>query len=561
MGSATASGPPSCRRRGAAGLGLACCVGVLAAAAPIAGAANDGLRERLGRPEALRVEGRPLLARELQRFYRAREFAPVWGPDPDGAARVALLLETLARVEDHGLDPGDYHLGAIGRRAAPPTDRHAAEREILLTDALLRYAADVRTGRVSPTAVEADWGITLPRRPDPAAELAGALEGGTLAAWLSALPPPHAGYVGLTEVMRRYRAIAEDGGWRPIPAGPPIVPGQPDARVPLLRERLAMGEDLAPAAPDAPDEGPELGRAVRRFQARHHLEADGIVGPDTLRALNVPVTARIKQVALSLERWRWLPRDLGARHLVVNAAAATLTLVEAGRVVLSSRVVVGDALHPTPAVESRLSAVVFNPPWTVPTSIATEEFLPRLRANPRFLADNDMVILERLDTDPFGLAVDWPAIPADRFPFHLQQRPGPANPMGRIKFVSPNRFDVFLHDTPLPSLFERADRALSHGCVRVERARDLAAYVLAGRPGGSITAIERMMAAGATRAVPVLDPLPVYFAYWTAFTDEDGAAHFREDVYGRDDRLAAALARHARSRAGAGRTGGAHRAR
>jgi murein L,D-transpeptidase YcbB/YkuD len=193
-------------------------------------------------------------------------------------------------------------------------------------------------------------------------------------------------------------------------------------------------------------------------------------------------------------------------------------------------------------VRSDLGAIVFNPPWTVPTSIVVDEFLPKIRANPRFLADNDMVILDRRE-DPHGLAVDWTAVPAERFPFRFQQRPGGWNPLGRIRFATPNRFDVYLHDTPLPELFQRADRALSHGCVRVEQARELAALVLAGQPAGRPEAIARAMSAGATSVVTVARPLPVYILYWTAFVDDEGRLQLRDDPYDRDSRVAAALAR------------------
>jgi murein L,D-transpeptidase YcbB/YkuD len=203
---------------------------------------------------------------------------------------------------------------------------------------------------------------------------------------------------------------------------------------------------------------------------------------------------------------------------------------------------VGDELHPTPVVRAEVGAVVFNPPWTVPASIAVQEFLPRLRTNPRFLADNDIVILDR-PRDPYGLAIDWTAVPGERFPFRLQQRPGGFNPLGRMRFASPNRFDVYLHDTPLPELFQRADRALSHGCVRVERARELAALVLAGQPAGRRDALERAMGSGATSVAPVARPLPVYFLYWTAFVDDEGRLQLTDDPYDRDGPVAVALAR------------------
>jgi murein L,D-transpeptidase YcbB/YkuD len=279
---------------------------------------------------------------------------------------------------------------------------------------------------------------------------------------------------------------------------------------------------------------------VRRFQARHGLEADGLVGSLTRRTLNVPLAVRLQQIELNLERWRWLPRDLGPRYVVVNAAAAMLSMVEASRGVLSSRVIVGDPDHPTPVLASEIRALVLNPAWTIPDSIVAAEIVPALQRDPRYLRDRDIVVLDRLATDPHGLWVDWTAVPAREPLPRLQQRPGPTNPLGRIKFDLPNRFDVYLHDTPSTALFARPVRARSHGCVRIERALELAALALAGHELADRQGLEHALATGGTRRVPLARPLPVYFLYWTAFV-EDGTLHFREDVYGRDRRLAVAL--------------------
>ena len=367
--------------------------------------------------------------------------------------------------------PAHYGLAALRRRAEPATLAAAVQRELLLTDALLRYAVDLRFGRLRPATAQPDWGIPALDREDPVRELVEAIEAGTLASWLEALPPAHPGYIRLVAALRTLHSATDRAGARAGPADP-----------------------------------------------------------------------RVRQVAVNLERWRWLPRDLESRYLVVNAADATLAVVEDGRVRLTSRVVVGDELHPTPVVRSEMGAIVFNPPWTVPTSIVVDEFLPKLRTNPRFLAENDIVILDRRE-DPYGLAVDWAAVPAERFPFRFQQRPGGWNPLGRMRFATPNRFDVYLHDTPLPELFQRADRALSHGCVRVEQARELAALVLAGQAAGRREALERALSTGATSVVTLARPLPVYLLYWTAFVDDEGRLQLREDPYDRDPRVAAALAR------------------
>jgi murein L,D-transpeptidase YcbB/YkuD len=419
------------------------------------------------------VEGQPLRTELLRDFYTSLDFEPVWGSDPDGVARAGLALDALVGARDHGLTPAHYGVPALRKRAEATTPAMALQRELLLTDSLLRYAVDVRAGRLRPTAVQPDWGIPPPDREDPVHELAKVVAAGTLAAWLESLPPPHEGYARLVTALRALHETADRAG-----AG-----------------------------------------------ARGSVEQ------------------RIRQVAVNLERWRWLPRQFEPRHLIVNAADAALTVVEDGRVRLTSRVVVGDELHPSPVVRSEVGAIVFNPPWTVPTSIVVDEFLPKLRANPRFLADNDITILDRRD-DPYGLAVNWATVPTDRFPFRMQQRPGGWNPLGRMRFATPNRFDVYLHDTPLPELFQREDRALSHGCVRVERARELAALVLGGQAAGRPEAIDHAMASSATSVVTVVRPLPVYLLYWTAFVDDDGRLQLRDDAYDRDARVAAALARN-----------------
>jgi L,D-transpeptidase YcbB len=505
------------------------------------------LREALERPDGPRVERESLDVQALRRFYRRRGFAPAWGVDGAGMERAARLVEALANASAHGLDPRDYHLDVIRNRRTDAHDDAGIERELLLTDAYLRYAAHVRVGRVRPEQAGQDWGIATSRF-DAAGSLTVALqEPLSFPALLRSLPPPADGYARLVNALARYRALAaRTGGWPVVPPGPLLRPGGNDARIPRLQRRLATEDDLTtPSSRD--DYDAALEGAVRRFQARHGLEIDGIVGPKTLRALTVPVSDRIRQIELNLERWRWLPRDLGRRYIMVNAADATLEVVEDGRMVLASRVVVGDLRHPTPMVQSRLDAVIFNPPWNVPLSIAVEEMLPRLRRSPRYLADNDIVILDRRETDPFGRAIDWSTVPSDPFPFALQQQPGPKNPLGRIKFETPNRFDVYLHDTPVRSLFARMARTSSHGCVRVEQARQLADYVLSG-PGTSWNSrtIDEAIATGHTQRVPVRRQLPVYVLYWTAFVDADGAVHFRHDVYGRDQRLATALAGDAR---------------
>jgi murein L,D-transpeptidase YcbB/YkuD len=526
-----------------AAIGLFCIASVALGAEPDPGTVSrSDIRHLLASPDRLRIAGSTLDARALGRFYRARDFAPAWGAGDGGRERAALLLEALAGAESHGLDPGRYHLEAIRARRSSGSARNATEIELLLTDAFVRYATEIRAGRRIPGYMEPDWAIVAPRF-DAVSTLTQALrEPASFAAVLASLPPPAPDYRALVAALARYRALAARGGWPPMPAGTFLRPGDEEGRVTALRARLAAEDELVSRRADVRYDD-LLAEAVRRFQARHGLAVDGIVGPETVQALNVPVTDRIQQIVVNLERWRWLPRELGRHHIVVNASDARLHVVADGRPVLTSRVVVGDLRHPTPVVQAWVDAVVLHPRWNVPTSIAVEEILPRLRENRRYLAENDIVVLERRESDPFGLAIDWAAIPADRFPFRLQQQPGPDNPLGRIKLDIPNRFDVYLHDTPTRALFARPVRTASHGCIRVERADDLAVHVLEDEAQGwTRQRLADALDAGETQRIPLTRPLPVYILYWTAFVEPDGSVQFRADVYGRDRRLAGALA-------------------
>jgi murein L,D-transpeptidase YcbB/YkuD len=515
------------------------------------------IREALEQPGTPRIDGRSLDRPALTRFYRPREFAPAWSPVDGGPERASRLLQALTAAEAHGLEPARYHVDVLRARGAGRAAGWSVEAELLLTDAFVRYATDLRSGRRPPGFMEADWGI--PAQPfDAVAALARGLREPT--SWttlLASLPPPAPDYGRLVDALRRYRAIAAHGDWPRVDAGTPLRPGDDDARVAALRTRLAAEDERVASGLDTRYDG-QLEDRVRRFQSRHGLSADGIVGRATIRSLNVSAADRARQITLNLERWRWLPRDFGRHYIVVNVADAVLHVVLDGQTVLTSRVVVGDVRHPTPVVRTRMDAIILNPRWSVPTSIAVAEILPRIRENARYLAENHMVILERRESDPFGLQIDWASIPSDPFPFRLQQAPGPDNPLGRIKFDIPNRFDVYLHDTPNRSLFMRPVRTASHGCIRVERADDLALHVLNDGTGRwTKRRLEEVISAGSSR-IALARPLPVYILYWTAFADPDGAVQFRDDVYGRDRRLADMLASREETSAptGPGRVGG-----
>jgi murein L,D-transpeptidase YcbB/YkuD len=312
-----------------------------------------------------------------------------------------------------------------------------------------------------------------------------------------------------------------------------------------LRRRLAAEGIEQPANLQSTAFDQALEAAVIRFQRRQGLEPDGVIGPKTRAALNVPVGQRVWQIMVNMERWRWLPRHLPTRRLEVNIAAARLDVIDGTRRVLRMRTVVGSPRHPTPVLASEIRAVVINPSWNVPTSIWKREIFPSLRRNQNYLAARHMEIIGR-PQDPQGRRIDWRSHRTPPPGIQIRQIPGPFNALGRVKFHIPNRFDVYLHDTPQRSFFKRADRALSHGCIRLEQPDRLLAFLFpdeAMRPqlAGPDTPQPRT-----TQTVAVAEPLPVFLLYWTAFAGADGTMHFRDDIYGHDSEMIAALSRPGR---------------
>lgn len=347
-------------------------------------------------------------------------------------------------------------------------------------------------------------------------------------------------FEALQAVLRRYRSLAASGGWPEVPSGPTIRPGDEGPRVAALAKRLAVTGYLKESEAIASLYDEALQSAVRDFQTRHGLDPDALVGRATLRALNVPMEQRIDQVRVNLERMRPF-LDTGVQdYVLVNIPAFRATLVRGGQEVWSTKVIIGDKEDQTPEFHSELKSVVFNPTWSVPYSIASEEMLPRIVQDPDYFADNGYDVYNRdgAVVDPAG--VDWSAYSEANFPFRLVQRPGPKNQLGRIKFMIPNPFSVCMHDTPARSLFANVNRALSHGCVRVDDPLTFAEFVLASE-GVSRDEIDSQIESEETRTIALKRPLPFYTVYWTAESGESGAVQFYEDIYGRDARALDAL--------------------
>lgn len=463
----------------------------------------------------------------IQEFYAKRNFRPAWSGSRRAEDAGTLVVRTLKESGAHGLRASDYD-AALSRWETPPeAGAAAAAYDLSLTEDLLRYARHVRLGRINPSQVYAD--VALPARIfDAAAALNQALEDGTLQAFLDDLPPPHREYRSLMAALAHYREIEEKGGWARLPAKG-IDPY-------LLTQRLSS-ED--PALDQLFPGDAELQQAVTRFQLRNGLAADGRIGGETLAALNVPVRSRIEQIAANLERWRWLPRQFEARTIRVNVPDQTVQYYRGEEALLTSRAAVGKLGSKTPIVRMMALSLTANPLWEVPDDIARGQILPKLRQNARYLADNNMVLINGPAGDPHGLTIDWRNLKS--FSYRIDQKPGENNAMGNLMLDSPNGFGVYLHDTPGKDVFRPAARQKSNGCIRVEDMAELSALLVTDDGAASLDRLEQAVASGETERLMLDNPVPVYLLYWTAVAEEDGAIGFRSDFYGRDKPLTAAL--------------------
>ena len=469
----------------------------------------------------------------LPDFYAHRDFQPVWS-DP---ARFQELLQVLKGSESHGLDPDDYHYSALAAWPNDPGPLHQAGRDVLATDALIRFGYHLQFGKVDPTRLDPDWNLTRKlHNQDPASMLAQAVAAPDLNAFLTNnLGPDGAFYAGLRKALARFRQIADAGGWPTVDAGATLHADDRDARVPSLRARLAVTDPdvqtntLDPSLFDA-----DLVAAVKRFQLQHGLADDGVVGARTIAELNVPAETRVDQLKVNLERTRWVFRDLEPRFLVVNIAGFEAYLVEDRKVVWNSRVQVGKPYRKTPVFKKEMTYLVLSPTWTVPPTILKKDIIPKIKQDPAYLTGQNMVLLDRSGNKVDISGIDLAAVTPGNFPYTVRQEPGPKNALGRIKFMFPNKHFVYLHDTPSQSLFNKAERTTSSGCIRVEKPISLAAELLGDPVGWSEAKIEERIGKASNETIKLNNPITVFLMYWTSVPDGEGGVRFFGDVYSRD---------------------------
>lgn len=487
----------------------------------------------------------------LRQLYAHRLFKPLWIADGTPNRLALDLVQCLRRVDEEGLRLQDYHLSSIGthlsRIAIQSSDRTIsqdqwADLDLLFSDAFLLLSSHGQNGRADRTLLGKEWNGERENL-DLARILMTALKTNDVCGTLQSLFPRHQEYVGLKSALARYRVIMARGGWKSVPQGSDIGPDGYGERAQALQERLLGSEDLAePFDPGISDQ--RLTKALKTFQSRHGIKTDGILNSATVKALNVPVEDRVRQLLINMERWRWLPRNLGYSRILVNIAAYDCTVLEGHKSVLNMKAVVGRPYRQSPVFSALMRYVVFNPSWEVPPNIAHQDIIPHAQKDPEYFAKNKIRVIsgwgeESRDIDP--TTVDWKQFNGKRPPFRFHQIPGTTNPLGRVKFMFPNPHSVYLHDTPTRKLFDRDVRTFSSGCIRLEKPLELAAHLFKNTPLSRSEALNSLLAKKSEQTIPLTTPIPVHILYLTAWCDQDGLIHFGSDIYDRDPAVINAL--------------------
>ncbi|MTI00340.1 peptidoglycan-binding protein [Roseibium sp. RKSG952] len=524
--------PASAQATAPAGSALPSATGTHQPKTPIAAAVRDTLPETIDE--------------SLLNFYVSRNYDPVW-LSPNGLTENArLTLEAFADANVHALNPQNYDpIGLSERARTAKTAADWATLDIDLSIQFLRYATHLSSGRVQPNKINKALNL-FPDRPVAAELFSNAEAAIDYSAFLTSLAPQTPNYRRLQLRLQDYRGKAAAGGFTLVPDGDVLKPGMSDPRLDILRQRLTE-EDYLLAGGHTGDiydgslyDG-SLVEAVETFQSYHGLETDGVIGPATLAALNTPIRDKLIQMELNMERRRWMPDYFGDTYVFVNLADQNLKVVKGDQTWHTAPVVVGKPYHATPVFSNEMSYVEVNPYWNVPRSIATNEYLPSLQRNPSSLSGKGIRVFQN-GAEIAPAQVAWNSYSKSNFPFRLRQDPGNGNALGRIKFMFPNKFNIYIHDTPAKSLFNRAQRDFSHGCIRVSDPFALGDVLLASQ-GYDRAKLESLRDSGQRHVITLDQKIPVHLTYLTAWMNKDGSTHFREDIYGRDEVLQNALAK------------------
>ncbi len=477
----------------------------------------------------------------LRDFYTARGFRPIWINSADGRARSIWLLASIREAEDDGLLPQDYHFMEISNlyRSNGQNPDELMDLELLMTDAHFLLASHLYFGKTNPESIKAEWNIKRTKAEINLAErLAQDLANNALWQSLDFYRPSMSAYAALRQKLRFYRLRLITLPWEPLPFERKLEAGDSHAHMHTIRQRLiALGDLAAYQVSDSLHYDENLLAGLKRFQRRHGLHPDGVIGPNTLSAINSTPAERMQSTLANLERLRWLPDDMADERVEVNIASFEMHYVNGLDTLISSRAVVGRPYRRSPVFYAEMDHIVFSPTWTVPPGIMRNDVLPAVRKNQGYLAEKNMVVLDSHGRAVNPSQVDWFKSP---FPYTIRQNPGPQNALGQAKFMFPNSYAVYIHDTPSRELFDREERAFSSGCIRISKPREFAEVLLRDREEWDSDKIRAAMQSNREQRVNLRSKVPVYLLYFTAWASEEGV-HFRKDIYNRDAPLLQAL--------------------
>ena len=481
----------------------------------------------------------------IARVYHDAGLRPLWVTNKGPGIRATAIYEAIRDATSNGLNPEDYGRADIEKLWNSRKPDELARLDILLSVGLVEYISDVRHGRVQPVKEsEAVYYHGADKNIDSVAIVNDVLAAEDVAKFLADQLPSHRFYRQTREGLKRYRELASTAKSSQIPEGKTIHPGETDSRLPAIREHLVVTGDLKEATEsDAYDD--KTVDAVKRYQARHGLAMDGVIGKDTITELNVSFDYRVRQIEMNLERLRWTEHDLGDRHIIVDIPAYTAVTMDNDDVIYEMPVIVGKHYHETPVFSETIKYVVINPYWTITPSIARNEMLPKLRKDPGYLKKKHISLFrgwsDNNEIDPW--TIDWNKVSRKEMnQYRLRQNPGPWNALGVLKIVFPNQHSVYMHDTPNHTLFDRSVKAFSHGCIRMDEPVKQAALVLKVTDNSwTEEKINEIVKSGKRTVVRLKEPMPVHILYQTAWGDANGTIHFVRDIYDRDKRLEKAL--------------------
>ncbi|MDP3469987.1 MAG: L,D-transpeptidase family protein [Daejeonella sp.] len=472
-------------------------------------------------------------------FYRERNFKLGWFKNNEIVPQAKEMLDMISKADEEGLDPKKYQFMDFDTLFAnlEDTKRDSAkftaiqkEIDVALSSTYFVWASDFYRGVIIPRDnEEIEWDVKRNKIKLHKALMTVLKERESKYSYAS-FSPLHPDYTRLKSVLATYRKIQAEGGWPTVTASSKLKEGDKAPLVAALKKRLGL------SSTDSTFNAETLS-ALKKFQSEQGMKPDGALGPETAKFLNIPVNQRIKQIILNMERWRWIPKSFEEDYLIVNIPEYRLRVYEKGKVQLAMNVIVGKTLNSTPIFSDKMENVVMAPYWNVPASIVKDELGPKIANDPGYLERMNMELIDSKGNQVNPSGINWSAITRDNWKYILRRKPGPKNDLGDVKFIFPNTNDIYLHDTPHDELFSQTKRNFSHGCVRVEKPLELAEYLL--RPvGWDMNKIQSTIAQGQEKQVKLKEVLPVYLVYFTAWADESGNVHFRDDIYGHDKALA-----------------------